>query len=260
LKTIPLYHKIIGEGDPLIITHGLFGMSDNWSTFAKKMAKERMVILVDARDHGRSPHTDEINYELMAEDLARVMEDNWIHHADVIGHSMGGKAVMKLACLHPRMINNLIVVDIGPGKNPDRHTDIFNAMESIDLHGTDSRKEIEEKLLDDIHSVSTVRFLMKNLAREKNRKGFRWKMNLPLLKKHFQDILAPIDLEQVDIRTLFIKGEESNYIDKTQEEIIAEHFLNYTIANIPKAGHWVHADQPDAFYNTIYDFLNKNNG
>jgi pimeloyl-ACP methyl ester carboxylesterase len=259
LNTVPLYHKIIGEGEPLIIIHGLFGMSDNWASFARRVAEERMVILVDARDHGRSPHTDEINYELIAEDLAKVMEDNWIHHADVLGHSMGGKAAMKLASLHSSMVSRLIIVDIGPGENPDRHTDIFNAMESVDLVNGHSRKEIEDHLLQDIHSISTVRFLMKNLARNKGFNGFRWKMNLPLLRKHFPDILASIELDHIDIPTLFVRGEDSDYIDPIQESIIEAHFNHYEIVDIPEAGHWVHADQPDALYDTLYDFLNKNN-
>lgn len=259
MSTVPLYHKIIGEGEPLIIIHGLFGMSDNWASFARRVAEERMVILVDLRDHGRSPHTDEINYELMAEDLARVMEDNWIHHADVLGHSMGGKAAMKLASIHPSLVSKLIIVDIGPGENHDRHTEIFNAMESVDLVNSHTRKEIEEYFLHSIHSISIVRFLMKNLARNKGSKGFRWKMNLPLLKKHFHDILAPVELDHIDIPTLFVRGEESDYIDSVQESIIKDHFNHFKIVDIPNAGHWVHADQPDALYHALYDFLNKNN-
>ena len=250
----------MGEGSPLIILHGLFGMSDNWASFAKKVSQERMVVLVDQRDHGRSPHTDEFNYDVLADDIVGLMEDNWIHRADVLGHSMGGKTAINLANHHPDMVSNLIVVDIGPGQNPDRHTDIFNAMESVDLHNAQSRKEIETSLMEDIDQLSTVRFLMKNLSRNKVDPGFRWKMNLPLLKEHFLDILAQIDIDHIDVPSLFIKGGQSDYIDHAQESLIDQYFTDYQIAEISNAGHWVHADQPDALFDVLYDFLNKNNG
>ena len=235
-------------------------MSDNWASFAKRLAEERMVILVDMRDHGRSQHTNEFNYPLLAEDLAEMMEEHWIHQADIMGHSMGGKAAMSLASIHPAMVRRLIVVDIGPGENPDRHTDIFKAMESMEIKNNHSRKAIEEDLFDHINSLSTVRFLMKNLSRDKENGGFKWKMNLPLLKKHFNEILAPIELDYIDVPTLFIRGEHSDYIDESQEHIIKEKFEEHQLITIKGAGHWVHADQPDALFTALYDFLNKNNG
>ena len=256
MERAPLYYKIIGEGEPIIILHGLFGMSDNWASFAKKLARDRMVILVDQRDHGRSAHTEDFNYDLLAEDIVGLMEDNWIHKAVVMGHSMGGKTAINLAHHHPDMVSQLIVVDIGPGENPDRHTTIFDSMQQVNLEQAVSRTEIETALIKDIHQLSTVRFLMKNLSRNKGGSGFRWKMNLPLLRKQFHEILAPIEIEQIEVPSLFVRGERSDYIDEEQENIISEHFTDYKLVSIANSGHWVHADQPDALYDVLYDFLN----
>lgn len=255
MSRVPLFHKIYGEGEPLIVLHGLFGMSDNWATFAKKMAQHRMVILVDIRDHGRSPHTNEFNYELVAEDIAGLMEDNWVHHADIIGHSMGGKAAIQLTHMHPDLVRRLAVIDIGPGKNPDRHDSIFNALASIEINTVVSRKEVEATLSSYIQDIAVLRFIMKNLAREK-KGGFRWKMNFPLLKDRFEDILAPVIIEKIVTPTIFVKGEYSDYLDEYQLKIIKEHFENYSFQEIQGAGHWVHADKPDDFFQTIFDFLN----
>lgn len=251
---VDLYHKIYGEGEPVIIIHGLFGMSDNWASFAKKLSEDRMVIIVDVRDHGRSPHTADFSYALCAEDIAAFMEKNWIYEADVIGHSMGGKVSMQLAYDNPELVKNLVVVDIGPGGYKGGHEQIIQALLSIDISTVSSRKEVQEKLMEDIGELGTVLFLMKNLQRKKEG-GFRWKMNLHLLKEKYPEIIGPLDISDIEHNTLFIKGENSNYIEEGQKALIGEIFAQAEIKEIKDASHWVHADQPDALFKNILTFL-----
>lgn len=255
LKTVKLYHKIYGEGKPIIVLHGLFGMSDNWLSFAKLKAQHRMVVLVDIRDHGRSPHTQEFTYEHIAEDVLELMHENWIFHADIIGHSMGGKAAMQLASLHPDAVEKMAIIDIGPGSYPGGHETIMEALSAIDLKNIHSRSEVEELLSASIKDIGVLKFLLKNLSRNKE-SGFRWKMNLPLLKSNYRQILAELELNHIENPTLFVKGELSDYIDDMQEALIKKIFTDYSINEIKQAGHWVHADQPQALFDILYDFLN----
>ena len=250
-----LYHKIYGEGDPVIIIHGLFGMSDNWASFAKKLAESRMVITVDVRDHGKSPHTDDFNYALCAGDIAEFMQANWIYEADVIGHSMGGKIAMQMAYDHEDLVQKLIVVDIGPGGYSGGHENIIAALESVDLDQVSNRGEVEDQLSKRIADRGVVLFLMKNLKRKKEG-GFQWKINLPLLSKKYPDIIGPIEVSGIEHPTLFIKGEHSAYIDDAQRAIIDHTFAEAEIVEIKQAGHWVHADEPVALFKTILTFLN----
>ena len=250
-----LYHKTYGEGDPVIILHGLFGMSDNWVSFAKKLAADYMVILVDLRDHGRSPHTSEFSYPLIVEDIAQFMEDNWIYEASIIGHSLGGKAAMQFCIDYDDLVNKLVVVDIGPGEYSGGHELIFESLSSIDLSQSKDRSEFEKILMESIGNIRIVRFLMKNLSREK-KGGFQWKMNLPLLKNSYPNILSGLKIDNpIEVPGLFIKGSDSDYLDQRNQKLITEYFSNYRIEEIDKAGHWVHVDQPDVLFKTIYDFL-----
>ncbi len=251
---IELYHKIYGEGEPVLIIHGLFGMSDNWASFAKRLSETRMVVLLDVRDHGRSPHTDDFSYALCAEDIAGFMEENWIYQADVIGHSMGGKIGMQLTYDYAELVQNLVVVDIGPGGYKGGHEHIIQALSSIDISAVTSRKEVQEKLMSEIEDLGTVLFLMKNLQRKKEG-GFRWKMNLPLLREKYSDIIGPVDIGEIDHKTLFLKGEHSSYIEEGQKAMINDIFAEAEIKEIKNAAHWVHVDQPEVLFKNILTFL-----
>jgi pimeloyl-ACP methyl ester carboxylesterase len=252
---IELNHKIFGEGDPIIILHGLFGMLDNWQTFAKKLAEDYMVILIDQRNHGKSPHADEFNYTLLAEDLKNFMDSNWIYQAHIIGHSMGGKTAMQFASLYPDAVEKLVVVDIGPNENPSGHDIIFEALNSVPIDKVDSRKEVEKVLQKKISDLSVILFLMKNLQREKSG-GYKWKMNLASLEKNYSHILDSIEVSSpIEIDTLFAKGDRSNYINAEVEKEITEKFLSSTIKTIGNSGHWIHAEQPEELYKIITEFV-----
>lgn len=251
-----LNYRIIGEGQPVIILHGLFGMLDNWLTIGKKLSDAGfMAILIDQRDHGRSQHTHRFDYKVLAEDLLHFMEEHWIHSAHLIGHSMGGKTALQFVVDHTSDIKKLVVVDIGIKAYAGGHEDVFKALLAVDLPQISDRDSVQKIISGFIDDSGTVQFLLKNLTRHKDG-HFEWKMNLPLLYKNYQNILAPIELDhKCYTDTLFISGAESNYILDSDIANIIEHFPHAGFHTIPSAGHWVHADNPDELFKTIIDFI-----
>lgn len=248
-----LNFKAFGEGFPIVILHGLFGTSDNWQTIAKQLAKDYWVFILDQRDHGRSPHTDGLDYERMAGDLAEFLEQQWIYEAHIIGHSMGGKTAMQFAMNYPDLVEKLVVVDIAPKTYIGGHQAIFDALFALDLEQIDSRKEADAFLAERITDYGTRQFLLKNLTREKEG-GYRWKMNLPIIYESYQAILETVEGEVFDKESLFIRGSRSNYIQATDETLIKDFFPKAKIESI-EAGHWVHAEKPKELLTSIQNFL-----
>ncbi len=249
-----LNFKQFGQGDPIIILHGLFGMLDNWQTIAKQLAEHHTVFIVDQRNHGKSPHHPDFDYAIMADDLRCFMEENWIYNAHLIGHSMGGKAVMQFALEYPEMVNKLIVVDIAPKAYVGGHQTIFEALFALDLEQVQNRKEAEAKLMEYIPEFGVRQFLLKNLSRKKEG-GYAWKMNLEAIHDHYQDILSKIDGDSVETDTLFIRGSKSKYIKDEDQEDIRQLFPNHSLKTIEDAGHWVHAEQPQQLLAMVRHFL-----
>lgn len=235
--------------------HGLFGMLDNWQTIAKKLADDYMVYLVDLRDHGKSEHTDDFNYPLLAQDIADFLESEWIHEAYILGHSMGGKTALQLVKDHPGLVKKLIVVDIGIKSYKGGHEIILEALSSVPIEKVKSRKDVEKHLSQYISEPGIRLFLMKNLTRNKQG-GYSWKMNLKLLIKHYQEILADVTFDHVvDIPTLFIRGGKSSYILDEDVEELSSHFKDMQLVTIADAGHWVHAERPNELLSAINSFL-----
>lgn len=253
---VTLFHREFGAGDPIIILHGLFGFSDNWQTIAKGLSDHHLVVTPDLRNHGRSPHLPEHSYPLMAEDVRAFLEEHWIFHSTLMGHSMGGKVAMQLALDHPDMVSRLIVVDMAPGQASDNHTDIFQALLSLDLGSITERTEAEAFLAPQIPDFGTRQFLLKNITRHHDGR-FAWKMNLPVLCKHYADILAPVSGSPFHKPTLFIRGERSAYIPDAALPLIRSLFPQAEVITIPDAGHWVHADQPAALLAALKTWLTK---
>lgn len=253
-----LNHKVLGEGFPVIILHGLFGMLDNWQSIAKKMAAEGfMVYLIDQRDHGKSPFTDRFDYPTLANDLAEFMEQNWIYKAHLIGHSMGGKTVMQFAFDHGDMVEKLVVVDICNKVYSGGHEEILEAIRTVDAPNRQDRQEIYDFLKDKLENEGVVQFLLKNLQRKKEG-GYEWKMNIKLLEQSYPQILDKVSSTHPMFEgpSLFLKGEHSAYIREEDDKHIKTEFPNAEVAVIPGAGHWVHADQPDLFVEKVLPFLN----
>ena len=159
-----LYSKIIGEGKPLLILHGFLGMSDNWKTLGNQYAKNGFEVhLIDQRNHGKSFHSTDFDYEFLANDLKIYIEHHAISEASLIGHSMGGKTVMQFAILYPELVNKLIVADIAPKYYPPHHNEIINALVSLNFDLISSRSEADKELSKHLTNYGIRQFLLKNL-------------------------------------------------------------------------------------------------
>jgi len=249
-----LFSREFGAGAPVMILHGLFGFSDNWQTIAKGLADTHLVVTPDLRNHGRSPHVSTHSYPEMAEDLRVFMEEKWMFHAAVVGHSMGGKVAMQLALTHPDMVEKLVVVDMEPGQADDNHSDIIQALLGLDLSKMIQRSEAEAYLAERIPDFGTRQFLLKNITREADG-TFTWKMNLPVLWEHFQDILAAVAGTPFEKPTLFVRGSRSNYVKDSEWDKTKLLFPNAQLVTIEGAGHWVHADKPKELLEVLRGFL-----
>ncbi len=251
-----LFFRESGQGKPLVILHGLFGSSDNWFTLAKTFSQQYQVFLVDQRNHGQSPHTEEFNYRLLAEDIEDFLLSNTIADPIVIGHSMGGKAAMNLAVKSPDSISKLVVVDIVPKTYPVHHDHILDGLEAIDLNKLTSRAEADQILSKFIPEPDVRQFLLKNLSRTTNG-GFEWKINLKAIDNHIEEIGEGMQYPgKFEKSTLFIKGAKSNYYSTGDEELIKSIFPKTTFSTLD-TGHWVQAEKPVEFANTVLEFLSK---
>lgn len=248
-----LFHRVLGEGQPLLILHGLFGHSDNWQTHAKKLAEYYQVILVDQRNHGHSDWSDEFSYELLADDLHELVASLDLRKILLLGHSMGGKTAMRYAQQHPETIEKLIIVDMGIKAYPPHHTDILEGLSKVDLDVVKTRGEVEQILLPYIPVDGTRQFLLKNLY-WKEKGQLAWRMNIPVLEREMPAILAALPADKVLLPTLFIRGERSNYILDEDFDALEDQFPDSTVITIANAGHWVHAEAPEAFVNSVLEF------
>ena len=251
-----LYSKIYGDkAQDLIIIHGLFGMSDNWNSLGKQFSKYCRVHLIDLRNHGRSPHSDDFNYEVMCGDVLEYMEDNNIEKPIILGHSLGGKVAMKFAFLYPDKIEKLIVADMAPRRyNTDFHQNLLSTLYRLPLENFEKREEIDKLLASTYEDKGMRLFLLKNLYRNK-KKEFSWRFNIDVLLEKVSNIQEADFIKGVcDVPTHFIRGGNSNYITTEDELIINKHFSDFSIATIEGAGHWLHAENPEKFYNEVMGF------
>ncbi len=249
-----LQHRIIGEGKPLIILHGLFGSSDNWQTHAKRFSDYFQVILVDQRNHGHTDWSDEFDYDILAEDLHELITDLGLKKVNLLGHSMGGKTVMRYAQLYPETIDKMIVVDMGIKQYPMHHQQILAGIHAVNASEMDSRSKAEEILLPFVPENGTRQFLLKNLYWAEKGK-LAWRMNVAVLEKEMNHILQALPQEEVMVQTLFIRGAISAYILDEDIPDIENQFPDSSFVTIDNAGHWVHAEQPEEFMNTVLEFL-----
>lgn len=251
-----LYANVLGEGKPFIILHGFLGMSDNWKTLGKRFADEGFQVhLIDQRNHGRSPHTEEFSYELMAQDIQEYCEKNNLKDIILLGHSMGGKTAMKAACEYPDLVEKLIVADIAPKYYAPHHQTILEGLTMLSNSELTSRGEADEKLEEYIKEWGVRQFLLKNLYwKEKGKLALR--MNLEVLKEKVNEIGQALTSEDTyEGKTLFLNGGKSNYIKKEDKSLIKEHFPHATIVTIKDAGHWLHAEKADEFYQSVMNFI-----
>ena len=249
-----LHYKEIGEGKPLVILHGLFGTSDNWQTHAKKLGEYYRVILVDQRNHGHSPWSEDFTYEHLAGDLERLILHLRIDQFTLIGHSMGGKTAMYYSQKYPTRLEKMVIVDIGIKQYPMHHNEIIKGIKSLDLATISSRSAAEQAMIPFVDSYGVRQFLLKNLYWVEKGK-LAWRMNVDVLEREMEEILAPIPNIEVWTPTLFLRGAMSNYILDEDWDAIEEIFPDATLETIENAGHWVHSEQPDEFIEKILGFI-----
>ena len=252
-----LNYKKSGQGQPLIILHGLFGSLDNWQTIARHLSENFEVYSVDLRNHGQSPHSEQWDYRVMSEDILELFEDNNIKDAVLMGHSMGGKTAMNFALEHCALLNKLIVVDIAPKSYPVHHDKILEGLRSVNLEAISSRKQAEEQLSKYISDAGIIQFLMKNLYwKEMEAKKLAWRFNLKVIDRNIEKVGEKTNEEKsCDVPTIFVKGEKSNYIQEKDMELAQIIFPDSKLISIPGAGHWIHAEQPQLFLQEIRNFL-----
>lgn len=253
-----LHSKIYGEdkpGTPLLVFHGLFGMLDNWGTFGREMGEYFPVHTIDLRNHGRSFHSEVMTHDALAEDIKNYMAHYGIAKATVLGHSLGGKAVMQFSILYPELVEKLIVVDITPKAYPPHHQGVFKALESVDFEVVKSRQEVEEILKQYIHDLPTIQFLNKNLYWTEDKK-LAWRFNLDVLHDNYTEFVAnAIKFGVFEGPSLFIAGAKSNYILPQDEFGIKQQFPQAKIVKVSNAGHWVQAENPKEFTEVVKEFL-----
>lgn len=252
-----LFFRQFGLGKPVIILHGLFGMSDNWVSIGKQLSEHFAVYIPDMRNHGQSPHDDAFSFSAMADDVLELIDDNYLGNVTLIGHSMGGKVAMQLALNHGDKVDRLMVIDISPGKYPVRHSQqqVVEAMQRVSFTGITSRKEIEDQFVHSISDFRTRQLIMKNLFRTGNN-TFAWRLNLEAIHHNMDKLFDSVESDSTFGKpVLFIRGGQSDYINNNDREKIRKLFPAATLETIPHAGHWVHADAPVELLRIMNDFM-----
>lgn len=241
-------------GKPLIIVHGLFGSASNFRSLARAYAEYYSVYCLDLRNHGASPHDEDVSLPAMAHDLLDFMMEQNIPSASIMGHSLGGKVAMQLALNHPEKIDKLILGDIAPVKYPHHHSRIFEGLRAVPLDQISSRKEAGLILKDYVEEAGVRLFLLTNLVRAEAG-GFRWRVNIEALEKNYDHIAAAPEGRPFHGPTLFIRGQLSHYITDENRPGLERLFPNADMATIAEAGHWLHAEKPQEFSTLLLDFL-----
>ncbi len=241
-------------GAPVLILHGLLGQADNWTTVAKAMAGDHVVHCLDQRNHGRSPHADQMSYEDMAADVCEFMDDRELDTVVLLGHSMGGKTAMQVAAVCPCRIARLIVVDIAPRAYPIRHRKAIEAMQAVNPADFATRGEVDRALSEHVPMPAIRRFLLKNVVAGPDG-GLAWTVNVPAIAGAYEAIMGPVPAEWgFDGPTLFVRGEQSDYLADADIPVLEQRFPQAEFVTISGAGHWVHAEAPEAFLDVVRRF------
>lgn len=253
MSPVALNFQQVGSGPPLVILHGLFGSLDNWRSLAHRIGKHFSVFSVDLRNHGRSPHAAPHSMAALALDLAQLFERQAIAPAVLVGHSMGGKAAVTFARDFPQHVAKLIVVDMGIRQYPPGHEEVFNALLAVDFAQHTTRETVDAALAEYLPDSAVRQFLLKGLTRAEG--GFRWRFNLPQLHQDYPHLLAAVEVPKpLQLPTLFIRGARSSYLTDTDLKELAVVFPKMMTTTVP-AGHWVHAEAPEATLQALGSFL-----
>lgn len=251
-----LNSRIEGEGKPMVIIHGFLGMNDNWKSLGTQFAAQGFQVhALDLRNHGKSFHSSDFSYEIMAEDIKQYCDFHHLKDVILLGHSMGGKVAMLFASTYPDLVSKLIVADIGPKYYPPHHQTILEGLNAIDFSEKPSRSDAEEILSTYIKDFGTRQFLLKNLYWE-TPEQLAFRFNLPVFIEKIDVVGTALPFENTFSKpTLFLRGDKSNYIQDADFEMIRYHFPDSKIETIKNAGHWLHAENPKDFYDIVMRFL-----
>ncbi len=252
-----LHYTRLGIGEPLMILHGMLGSSDNWHSITRKLAPQFQVFAVDQRNHGRSPHSEEMNYRLMAGDLLEILRAEGLPGAHLLGHSMGAKTAMQFALLYPGKVRKLIVADMAPRAYEPRHKHLLDALLGLDLSRFQTRKQIEDALAPAVPDLALRQFALKNLKRNRNG-AFEWSIGLREIRDNNQHLRDPLASPRpFNGAALFLRGEHSDYLREQDMDRIRELFPNAVLRTLPGAGHLPHVERPDAFLREALSFLQR---
>lgn len=239
---------------PLVIAHGLYGSGRNWGVIARRLSDERDVFAVDMRNHGESPRSDRHSYADMAADLAEVI-NHLGGHADLMGHSMGGKAAMQLALTQGTLIHKLVIADIAPIAYDHDQTQHIHAMRALDLHGLSGRGDADFRLEPLIQDAALRAFFLQSLDLKST--PARWRLNLDVLEAEMPNVVGWPETQGVFRgSTLFLTGAHSGYVRPEYRDKILGLFPKARFAKLANAGHWLHAERPREFEETVRLFLN----
>ena len=252
-----LHYREFGDrGDPpLLMLHGLFGASGNWMGVVKRLQSDYRLILPDLRNHGRSPHHAQMDYHVMAEDLCALMDSLSLESANLLGHSMGGKAAMWLALTRPERVDRLVVADIAPVGYPSRFDAILQGMEQLPLAEIADRESADRWLARYVTDQGVRQYLLQNLLKQPD--GWQWRVNLPALSSASALLSDFPSVEGLSFpgEVLFLYGERSDYVKTGYRKVIDQLFPLARMRMLPGAGHWLYAEQPEAFSKAVKAFL-----
>ncbi len=261
--SVALNSRVVGEGEPLIVLHGLFGSLENLGAVSQQLKQTFEVHSLDQRNHGSSPHTDSMNYPAMAADVIAYMDAQRIERANFLGHSMGGKVAMQLALTHPHRVLRLIVADIAPVTYPPHHNEVLEGLKALDLTGVTSRAQADKALAQYVDTLGVRQFLLKNLVRipedqrDDDSVTFKWRLNVPGIVADYPALAqAPEGDAAFAGPVLFLKGANSAYIQTKHHDQIKRLFPNYEMRVIEDTGHWLHAEKTEEFVALCLEFLN----
>lgn len=238
------------NASPIVLVHGLFGSLDNLGVLARELITDFDVIQVDMRNHGLSPRSDVMTYPAMAQDLIDTLDQLSIDKATFIGHSMGGKAVMAATKIAPQRIDKLVAIDIAPvDYQVRRHDEIFAAINAVSESGVTSRQDAAALMSEHIPEDGVIQFLLKSFA------SGEWRFNVPVLWDQYSHIVGWETVPAWDSPALFIRGGNSPYVDETHRDALLAQFPQARAHVVAGAGHWVHAEKPQAVVRAIRRYL-----
>jgi esterase len=250
-----LHFTTLGSGEPLLLLHGLLGSHLNLLPASRRFADHFQVFAIDQRNHGHSPHHEEMHYAAMAGDVVKFMDTHHIDSAHVLGHSMGGKTAMQLALRHPARVRKLVVVDMSRRAYGSRFSRLLQTLQDLHPERYKTRKEIDLALASSVPEASLRQFLLMNLKHDEHG-GFRWRIHLDSIAANYDNLREAVDSAiPFTGEALFLLGGSSDYVADADRADIYRLFPSAEFRSIAGAGHWVHAEKPAEFAKVVLEFL-----